>query len=176
MSRIQNDTSTLSRIQEANATNPNGTRGGDLAELDMNSFLQLMIAELQNQDPLNPMDNADLLNQMGQMREIAANDSLTKTLESVLHRQNLATASSLIGKTVKALDDENAEVVGAVDRVTMAVDENDAPTIRIQIGGSSIKLSNIREIVDADDSGGVAAFLPSDGQSAPASTGGSAPQ
>ena len=152
MSRVQTDVDTIARIQEANAANTNGTRGGDLSELDMDSFLQLMIAELQNQDPLNPMDNADLLNQMGQMREIAANDSLTKTLESVLNRQNVSTASSLIGKTVSALDEQGNDVVGKVERVTMAVDANDTPTIRLQVDDKSIKLNNIREIVgDPDD-------------------------
>ena len=42
----------------------------DLKDLDINQFLQLMIAELTNQDPLNPMDNTQLVQQIGAIREI----------------------------------------------------------------------------------------------------------
>lgn len=136
-------------VQSANETNkaanPDGPRS--VGDVNLDEFLKLMIAELQNQDPLNPMDNAQLMEQIGQMREIAANDSLTKTLETVLTRQNLTTASSLIGQSVNALDDEGNEVTGLIDRVTMATDENDERTVRVQVGDQSIRLSNIREIV-----------------------------
>ena len=50
----------------------------------MNTFLKLMITELQQQDPLNPMDNKDMLNQIAQIRAVGASDQLTKTLNSVL--------------------------------------------------------------------------------------------
>ena len=50
-----------------------------------------MITELQNQDPLNPMDNTQMLEQINQIRQIGATDKLTSTLDSVLlgseHRQ-----------------------------------------------------------------------------------------
>ena len=54
------------------------------AELDTGDFLELIIAELQNQDPMNPTDTSDMLNQFNQIREIASNDKLTETLEGVL--------------------------------------------------------------------------------------------
>jgi len=38
----------------------------------MNTFLKLMITELQQQDPLNPMDNKDMLNQIAQIRAVGA--------------------------------------------------------------------------------------------------------
>lgn len=122
---------------------------GDLRDVDLDSFLQLMIAELQNQDPLNPLDNAQLLQQIGQIREISATDQLSDTLGSVLLGQNVATASSLIGKRVTALTEDNENVEGRIDRVTVDIDERDASTrvIRVHIGEDSIRLDNIREIV-----------------------------
>ena len=47
-----------------------------LQNLNMNDFLKLMISELQNQDPLNPMDNSQLLQQISQMREIYIDERL----------------------------------------------------------------------------------------------------
>jgi flagellar basal-body rod modification protein FlgD len=148
MARIQaNDTASL--IQAANNSNNAGnTRGGGLADLELDQFLNLMITELQNQDPLSPTDNADLMNQIGQMREISANDALTKTLQTVLNGQNLTTASTLIGHSVKALDDKGENIEGVVDRVTLETNDNDVRSVRVHINDSSVELSNIREIIN----------------------------
>jgi flagellar basal-body rod modification protein FlgD len=91
-----------------------------LNDLDLDSFLKLMITELQNQDPLNPMDNTQMLQQINEIRQIGASDKLTGTLESVLLGQNIASASGLIGADVDAISDTNEKVSGIVNRVTIA--------------------------------------------------------
>ena len=132
---------------------PSSSGGGnDLRQVDLDQFLQLMIAELQNQDPLNPLDNAELLQQVSQIREIGATNQLTETLESIGTGQNLATASSMIGKHLYALSDEGDSVWGVVDRVSVQVDDTDERrTLRIHVGEHSIDLNNVREII-ADSS------------------------
>jgi flagellar basal-body rod modification protein FlgD len=121
----------------------------DLKDLDINQFLQLMIAELTNQDPLNPMDNNELVQQIGSIREIAATDKLSTSLELVQSGQSLTTASSLIGKTVKALSDENENIEGVVERVSIEVDEDDNSkrTYRVHVDGKDIDLRNVREVL-----------------------------
>jgi flagellar basal-body rod modification protein FlgD len=124
----------------------NGPR--TLQELDIDEFLKLMITELTNQDPLNPMDNAQLVEQIGQIRNISATSKLSDTLGAVLSGQSLSTASSLIGKRVAALTDQNQNVTGVVDRVSVDVDpdDNDKRTFRVHIGEHRIDLKNVREI------------------------------
>ena len=119
-----------------------------LEELDIDEFLKLMITELTNQDPLNPMDNAQLVEQIGQIRNISATSKLSDTLDSVLTGQSLTTASSLIGKRVTALNDRNENVAGVVDRISVEVDENDNSkrTFRVHIGEDRVDLKNVREI------------------------------
>jgi len=119
-----------------------------LEELDIDEFLKLMITELTNQDPLNPMDNAQLVEQIGQIRNISATTKLSDTLDSVLTGQSLTTASSLIGKRVTALNDRNENVAGVVDRISVEVDENDNSkrTFRVHIGEDRVDLKNVREI------------------------------
>lgn len=90
-----------------------------LNDLDLDSFLNLMIAELQNQDPLNPLENDQLLAQISQIREVGATDRLTQTLDSVLLGQNIASATNLIGAEVQALTDDGERVSGSVRRVTI---------------------------------------------------------
>lgn len=125
----------------------------DLRDLELGQFLQLMITELQNQDPLDPMDNSEILQQISQIREISSTDSLSETLQSVLTGQNLATASGLIGKQVSALNDSLENVEGVVDRVSVEVDDEDNSkrTLRVHIGPHSIDLNNVREIVETDE-------------------------
>ena len=127
------------------------TRGqvNDLRQLDMDNFLQLLITEMQNQDPLSPMDNSEILQQISQIREISATNQLSDTLQSVLLGQNMATASSLIGKRVNALSDTTENVEGVVDRISIEAEgEEDAPPVlRVHVGDQRIRLENIRQIV-----------------------------
>jgi flagellar basal-body rod modification protein FlgD len=88
-------------------------------DIDLGTFLELMIAELQNQDPLNPLDNKDMLAQISQIREVGATDKLTETLESVLLGQNIASATNLIGADIQALSDDGEMVDGHVKQVSI---------------------------------------------------------
>jgi flagellar basal-body rod modification protein FlgD len=141
MSRIQSDPIKVTSDGKAGAN--------DLRTVDVDQFLALLITELQHQDPLNPMDNSEMVQQINQIREISATNQLSDTLGAVLLGQNVATASGLIGKRVHALTDEAKNVEGVVDRVSIEKDENDEEqrTIRIHIGEDRIDVKNIREIV-----------------------------
>ncbi|MEA1950652.1 MAG: flagellar hook capping FlgD N-terminal domain-containing protein, partial [Planctomycetota bacterium] len=86
-------------------------------------FVQLMIAELQNQDPLNPMDNAQMLDQIGQIREIGSNDKLSSTLEALMLGQGINMASGMLGQKVSALSDEAKRIEGVVNRVMIEGNE-----------------------------------------------------
>lgn len=120
----------------------------DLKDLDINQFLQLMVSELTHQDPLNPMDNTQLVQQIGELRSIAASDQLTSTLQAVQTQQSLTTASSLIGKTVTALNADNDDVTGKITSVSVEVDpENNAKrSYKVKIGDQTIDLQNIRAV------------------------------
>jgi flagellar basal-body rod modification protein FlgD len=99
-----------------------------LNDLELGDFLDLMIAELQNQDPLNPLENHQLLQQISQIREVGATDKLTLTLDAVLLGQNISSATGLIGTEVRALADDGKIAIGIVDRVTV---KNGAPELHL---------------------------------------------
>jgi flagellar basal-body rod modification protein FlgD len=101
-----------------------------LNDLDLDVFLKLLINEMQNQDPLNPMDNSEMLNQINQIREIGSTDKLTATLDSVLLGQNITSSTNLIGKDVKAISDDNQQVAGTVTRVTI---EDGKPKLQLDL-------------------------------------------
>lgn len=116
-------------------------QGDKFSELKVDDFLKLMIAELQNQDPLDPTDNSKLLEQVNQIRSVQSSTQLTTTLNAVLLGQNLSSASGMIGKEVRGLSSDGAEVSGRVDRVSI---EEGAPVMHV--GAKQLTLNNIREI------------------------------
>lgn len=121
---------------------------GGLEQTNLDDFLKLMIAELQNQDPLDPMENSEMLQQLSQMRSIGATDKLTSTLDAVLVGQNVTTATTLIGKEVSALTDQGTNVQGVVDRVTVVAGEDgETNRVKVHIGSDSVELQNVREIL-----------------------------
>jgi flagellar basal-body rod modification protein FlgD len=87
--------------------------------LQTQDYIKLMVSELQNQDPLNPMDNAQMLQQVSQISAIQSNNSLTSTLNSVLLGQNLSSAGSMIGKGIVGLTDAGDDVMGIVDSASI---------------------------------------------------------
>ncbi|MBN1909980.1 MAG: hypothetical protein JW818_09595 [Pirellulales bacterium] len=111
-----------------------GTQGAQATErdaindVDLDAFLSLMIAELQNQDPMNPMDNTQMLQQISQIREIGSNDRLSETLDAVLLGQSMSTAANLIGQTVVGLSNANQNVSGRVERISI---EDGVPSVHI---------------------------------------------
>jgi flagellar basal-body rod modification protein FlgD len=142
----------MSALTALTPTTPTNTGNSTvLNSVDMNQFLTLMITELQNQDPMNPMDNTQMLQQISEIRQIGATQQLQDSLQAVFVGQNLSTASGLIGKQVNALTDDGKNVAGVVDRVTVEVDPKDDSkrTLRVHMGTNEVQLSNVREILSS---------------------------
>jgi len=148
MSQIQN---TLTAASTATNKTISDQRGGGLQDLDLDQFLKLIITQLQNQDPLEPTDNAALMEQVGQLRSLSANDKLTKTLTTFSITQELTTASSLIGKKINGLDDAGSAIDGVVRSVSVKIDEKDRNNrqVKVHVGDKTVDIKNVREIVEA---------------------------
>lgn len=113
------------------------------ARLTRDEFLKILVAEMSNQDPLAPMDNQELLNQMANMQNLEATSSLTDTLKEMHAFQQMGAASALIGKLVKGIDDEGSPVSGVVSKV---VAQNG--TVRLVVDDKNMSLGNVQEILN----------------------------
>ncbi|MVB09739.1 hypothetical protein CAFE_04040 [Caprobacter fermentans] len=76
------------------SANNSKTRNPSDSSLDMNDFLQLLAAQFQNQDVMNPTDNTEFISELAQFSSLQAMSELTTYSE----RQY---ASTLVGKTVE---------------------------------------------------------------------------
>lgn len=92
------------------------TKSNDLGK---DQFLSILVAQLQNQDPMQPMNDTEFIAQMAQFTSVEQLMNMANELSLI--RQNIGTASSLIGKTVTWNEyDSNGKVIpksGVVDSI-----------------------------------------------------------
>jgi len=86
------------------------------AGLNADTFMKLLITQLQNQDPTEPVSNEELLNQLAMMRNLTANIELGEALKAITVNQQLSTAATFIGKSVSGTNAKEQLVTGIADR------------------------------------------------------------
>ena len=119
---------------------PNHDAYGDLGSQD---FIKLLVTELQNQDPMQPMDNSKILEQLSQIRAIQSTTKLEDTLGSVALGQSLSTAGGLLGKKIIGKDDNGKDVAGAVASASV-VDGK----VKLNVGDTTVGLNNVSLILE----------------------------
>ena len=105
-----------------------GTTGGTSTskknfDLKAEDFIKMMITQLQNQDPMEPAKNDQLLAQMSQIGQLQSATSLQDSLKGLVTQNQIGAAAGLIGKTVQGLDDKNEQIKGIVNSVRVEGDE-----------------------------------------------------
>lgn len=97
--------STASTPSQALLDSVNGTKDTikDSVAVAQDRFMKLLVEQMKNQDPLNPMDNAQVTSQMAQLSTVTGIDKLNKTLESLISSVQAGQsyqASAMIGHNV----------------------------------------------------------------------------
>jgi flagellar basal-body rod modification protein FlgD len=112
------------------AATPSATgASGTLGQAD---FLKLMTAQLNNQDPFNPVDNTQMVAQMAQFSSVAGISQMNTTLTSIADKLNGTSTSdalSYVGKTVLTPGDTayartSGGIAGAIELGSDATDVN----------------------------------------------------
>ena len=96
-------------------TNEGAASQTGLGELGSETFLKLLVAQLQNQNPLEPMDGSEMLQQTAQFANVEAMQRLTDLQGRLLGVQQFSANSSLLGQQITAFGPGEGEVVGIVD-------------------------------------------------------------
>lgn len=106
------------------AVNPPATTTDDTSvEAQQNKFLTLLSTQLQNQDPLNPMDNAQLTSQLAQLSTVTGINQLNTTvtaLQTSLQSSQSVQAANLIGRNVLSTGTKLSLVATAATSTTAA--------------------------------------------------------
>ena len=142
MSTIDSTLSSLGIATTANTAAQSAVGGS--ASLGQADFLKLMTAQLQNQDPFNPVDNTQMVAQMAQFSSVAGISEMSTTLKAI--QAKLAGASnneavSYLGKTVLAAGDVafgrtsggisgGVELAGNATNVTVTIKNADGEVLK----------------------------------------------
>lgn len=87
--------------------------------VDYNSFLQLLVAQMKNQDPMNPTDSTQYLSQLASFSSVEQAVQMNSKLDTLVTNSGLNQADALLGHTVTNSD---GSVSGKVMAVTYASD------------------------------------------------------
>jgi flagellar basal-body rod modification protein FlgD len=110
--------------------------------LKATDFINMMVTQLQNQDPLQPTSNQDLLAQMSQIGQMQAATDLQTNLQTMTLQNNISSAGNLIGKMVSGQDARGAPLNGMVNSVKVV---DGAVSLELD-NGKELSLSNITGI------------------------------
>jgi flagellar basal-body rod modification protein FlgD len=114
----------------------------DKFSLKTEDFIKMMITQLQNQDPTDPVKNQDLLAQMSQIGQLQSAQDLQTSLKSMVLQNNLGAAGNLIGKMVQGMDDNNGTITGLVTSVRVVENE-----VSLELdNGQTLKLGRVTGI------------------------------
>lgn len=84
------------------------------AYVNYDSFLRLLVAQLKNQDPTEPKDNAEYLGQLASFSAVEQGVNSNKKLDALIASIEQFRAGSLIGRTIQSADGSISGVVKAV--------------------------------------------------------------
>ena len=148
-----NNTNVFDQINKANQATDASGNVQSKSQQDSDMFMQLMIAQLKNQDPTSPADTEAMMAQIGQMNQAESMNNLTNSIQSMsqsmISSQSALQASSMVGQTVlfdtdKATASSEGKVEGIYDlpgetenvRVTV-YDMNGAKVDQLELGKQS---------------------------------------
>ncbi|MFP4636071.1 MAG: flagellar hook assembly protein FlgD [Nitriliruptoraceae bacterium] len=131
----------------AAGTTPTGGLHGSVDEamdamggMDSEGFLNLLVAQLQHQDPLDPSEPQDLMVQTSQLAQLDATQQLLQTQSRQLSLQQSLAASGMLGTQVTAVGPQEEQVEGVVDSIRYT-----AAGPVLGIGDTEVAMSEVAE-------------------------------
>jgi flagellar basal-body rod modification protein FlgD len=138
----------MTNVTAADSTNttPTSTTGTTVSRTDnglgQDDFLQLMMLQLKNQDPLNPSDPTQYLSELANFSTLEQETNIAASSQQSATEQSTAAALGLLGHTVSYTDSSGATQSGAVTKIDFT---SSGPTLTIG-GQAGITLGAITEV------------------------------
>jgi flagellar basal-body rod modification protein FlgD len=114
-------------------------------QLGKQDFLKLLMAQLQNQDPMKPMDDTQMIAQMAQFSALEATQQLNQTIQNNNNVQTVSQAGALIGKYVLADQSDGSSISGAVTDINFT-STNGVVSPTLLVNGQDVDYSTIRKV------------------------------
>jgi flagellar basal-body rod modification protein FlgD len=116
------------------------------SDLSSEDFIKIIFTELSKQDPFQPNDSSALLEQLNSIRSIESDIKLGDQLKDLVFENQLASASSMIGKFIGGLTAENQRVAGFVVSV---IRQGDSVNLELD-NGWIVPIDGVETVIDPD--------------------------
>jgi flagellar basal-body rod modification protein FlgD len=120
-------------------SSPSAATGGGMGK---DTFLKLLMAQMSNQNPMEPTDDKEMLAQLAQFSTLEQMTSMASSQQSSAAATQMSQAVNLLGRTVTYLDRDGLNQTGSVDQVSMV---NGAPSLTIA-GKDGVTTSQITQV------------------------------
>jgi flagellar basal-body rod modification protein FlgD len=114
------DTSAISSTTSTSTPTPDQVQRKTGGVLGKDDFLKLMVAQLQHQDPMNPMQDSDMMGQMASFSTLEQITNMAAANQTIASNLTSTGAIGLIGRTVTYTDADDLSHTGVVSKVTTA--------------------------------------------------------
>lgn len=139
------ETSAIAASKSAASSAQATTRG--LTDIDSGDFFQMLITQLQTQDPLKPMDNQQLMSQLSTIRQMEQSTTLNTTLQALAAEQRFGATAGLIGHyvagTVTSASGQSYELQGLV--IGVRFDSKGQAILELH-NGASLPASKVEQV------------------------------
>ena len=134
MSNLSNITPYVPKSLTGATSATDGTSTADLSQ----NFLRMLTAQLRNQDPMNPMDNANMTTQLAALNQVDGIKRLNKSMESMLNQMISASFVGLSSSVGKSALTQSDQIYFTGEPVSLAVGVNQfAPNATLTIYNSA---------------------------------------
>ena len=106
-------------------------------------FLQLLLTQLQHQDPLEPMEQTDFLAQLAQFSSLEGIQQLNTRFDDLLALQELTEGANLLGRTVTYLDPSTGQEASGI----VSAAHVDGDRIVLSVGNQRLTLDQLHSLV-----------------------------
>ncbi|MBS0202394.1 MAG: flagellar hook capping protein [Planctomycetes bacterium] len=117
---------------------------GFSSQLGQQQFLQLLVAQMKSQNPMEPTSNQEFLGQLAQFSTLSGIETLNANFSDMMTLQDLTQGSSLIGKQVSYTNSSNTTSTGVVQSVGVTNGK-----LHLQVGSDSVTLDNVLQVTAA---------------------------
>jgi len=106
-------------------------------------YMKLLITQLQNQNPLEPLDNNEMASQLAQISQLQQLESMNESFAKVLATTELTYANSLLGKEVTFVPETEAGAADITSGIVEQVYNNVDGEVFLRVGNHTLCLEDV---------------------------------
>ena len=109
--------------------------------LGKDAFMKMLLVQIRNQNPLDPMGNTEFIAQLAQFSSLEAMQNLQRTMTEQAAVSNLSASAALIGREIKIYGPDGEDLFGTVDGI-----EQFDGKVFLRVGETLVKMSEVLEV------------------------------